>query len=102
MTAFNIEILEARRLLCFSGAVTSAGGGDSIAVGDFNGDVRADVAVFKGSRVAVSLSNGDGTFRQTSTLSGVTGSPVSISTSDVNGDGKVDVRATGFRSNTKN
>src|SRR5688572_23913050 len=98
----TLEPLESRTLLCFSAPITSGGAGSSLAVGDFNNDAKADVAVFVGSKVSVRLSNGDGTFRQSSTLSGVTGNPITIFTpSDQNGDGKMDLSALGFRA-TKN
>jgi hypothetical protein len=72
------------------------------AVGDFNGDGKLDVAVAGGgsttyptSGVAVSLGNGDGTFRQ------ATGSPFSLGQNltaivagDFNSDGKLDLAVT--------
>jgi hypothetical protein len=98
-----IEGLEGRNLLSFSAPVTSAGGGDGLAVGDFNADGRTDVAVFDSkNRVAVSLSNGDGTFRLSSTLSGLTGTPWRIVPGDSNGDGRLDISAWSLKSNTKN
>jgi hypothetical protein len=96
-----VEALEGRRLLCFSAPVVSPGGGDSPAVADFNHDGRDDVAVLAAKgHVVVSLSNGDGTFRQGATLGGVTGTLYSLSAGDFNGDGRSDLRAWGFRSNT--
>jgi hypothetical protein len=49
--------LESRRLLSFSAPVTSPGGGNSVAVGDFNRDGRDDVVVFTNNqgRIGVSL-----------------------------------------------
>src|SRR4051812_48673769 len=98
----TVEALEGRTLLSFTAPVTSAGGRDSLAVADFNRDGRDDVAVFDArGAVAVSLGNGDGTFRPASTLKGLTGDPVRIDTGDVNGDGKPDVTAWGFRASSK-
>jgi len=57
-----------------------------VAVGDFNGDGKPDLAV-GGSPVAVLLGNGDGTF-QPAVNSGPGGGPV---VADINGDGKLDL-----------
>src|SRR5439155_1512105 len=57
-----------------------------VAVGDFNGDGKSDLAV-EGSPVAVLLGNGDGTF-QPAVNSGPGGGPV---VADINGDGKLDL-----------
>jgi hypothetical protein len=64
----------------------------SIAVGDFNGDGRLDLAVGNsvGESVVVLLSNGDGTFAPASVVA--TGIyPDSIAVADLNGDGKPDL-----------
>jgi len=107
-----VEALEDRCVPAFLAPVTSPGGGLEVAVGDMNHDGRDDVAAVSGQvgswtppgwfpyntavlnkdRVSVSLSNGDGTFRQSSTLSGVKGYYLSsIALRDVNGDGHLDV-----------
>ena len=93
-----VEALQDRVRVSFSGPVTSGGGGNSIAVGDFNRDGRDDVVVLsaKGSAV-VSLSNGNGTFRQAATLTGAKGTPTSVSAQDYNGDGRLDVVVWGER-----
>ena len=97
-----LESLEGRRLLSFSAPITSGGAGDSVAVADFNADGLDDVVVFSGSNsVSVRLSNGDGTFRKSSTLSGVKGSPDVIIPADFNGDGRVDVRAISYSETRK-
>jgi hypothetical protein len=64
----------------------------SVAVGDFNGDGKTDLAVANQSdgRVSVLLGNGDGTFQGQQTYA--TGlSPTSVAVGDLNGDGKPDL-----------
>ena len=64
----------------------------SIAIGDFNGDGKADVAVtsYIDNVVNIFLGNGDGTFR--GPVSYATGSyPNSVAVSDFNGDGVPDL-----------
>src|SRR5437867_6658018 len=63
-----------------------------IAVGDFNGDGKPDLAVanVNSNTVSVLLGNGDGTFRPKSDYG--TGSiPVSVAIGDLNGDGRPDL-----------
>jgi hypothetical protein len=80
----------------------------SVAVGDLNGDGKLDLAVTSNisypggyyyagvtvGRVNVLLGNGDGTFMPASTTTGVGGT--SIALADFNGDGKLDVVASGY------
>ena len=76
----------------FQAAVNySAGVGPaSIALGDFNGDGRADLAVVNAEGVSVLLGNGDGTFKAPMNYgAGVT--PTSIAVGDFNRDGKADI-----------
>jgi hypothetical protein len=64
----------------------------SQAVGDFNGDGKADLAVVnqQSNTVSVLLGNGDGTFQpKTDYATGTT--PASIAVGDFNGDGKADL-----------
>jgi len=69
----------------------------SVAVGDFNGDGRADLAVAnEGSgTVSVLLGNGDGTF-QAAVNYAVGTTPGSVAVGDFNGDGKADLAVTNF------
>ena len=67
----------------------------ALAVGDFNGDARPDVAVVnagdgQGGSVSVLLNTGNGTFG-TATSHGVGILPTSIAAGDLNGDGALDL-----------
>jgi len=76
---------------------------DSVAVGDFTGDGKADLAVVNASddTVSILLGNGNGTF------SAATGSPIAVGTQpadvavgDFTGNGKLDLAVTNFNDNT--
>src|SRR5437660_165594 len=79
------------------------GGNDpaSVAVGDFNGDGKLDLAVANigSNSVAVLLGNGDGTFQVP--LSSLVGdAPAFVAVGDFNGDGKPDLVVANRNDNT--
>jgi hypothetical protein len=104
----QVERLEDRSVPAFLAPVVTAGGGVTVAIGDFNHDGRDDVAsingtfqgsnpvsVVAGNKVSVTLSNGDGTFRPAGQLS-VPAKGYYLGAflaSDVNGDGRLDLTA---------
>jgi FG-GAP-like repeat/FG-GAP repeat len=72
----------------------------SMAVGDFNGDGKPDIAVltYVGATVVVLLGKGDGTFTTAPLTPTVGGNPNSIAAGDLNGDGKLDLVVSGYNS----
>jgi hypothetical protein len=83
--------------------VASTGVGPvGIAVGDFNGDGRADFAVTNlsliSNKVTIFTGNGSGGFTTSSVT--VTSVPFGIVAGDFNADGKVDLAVTQFNANT--
>ena len=94
------ELLEGRALLSFVTTVDSAGIDPvSVAVGDFNGDGRADVAVANNSAgsgtVSVRLSNPDGSLAPVSSTAAVPAPTTQLLAADLNGDGKADLVTVG-------
>jgi len=63
---------------------------EAMAVGDFNGDGKLDVALGGDNSLEVLLGNGDGTFSTGQTIA-LSSSPTSITTGDFSGDGKLDL-----------
>jgi hypothetical protein len=93
VSAARTEIVNALPSDGFSAAVNYATGTqpDSVAVGDLNGDGKADLAVANyGPNVSVLLGNGDGTF-QTAVQYAVGSSADSVAVGDFNGDGRADL-----------
>jgi len=72
-----------------------------VALGDFNGDGRLDLAVANtnDNTVSILLGNGDGTF-QPQVIYATGSSPSSVAVGDFNGDGKLDLAITNSSSNT--
>ena len=74
---------------------------NAIAIADFNGDGKLDMAVTNegDNTVSILLGNGDGTFQSQSTFA--TGlAPDAIVSGDFNGDGKLDLAVANFTDNT--
>jgi hypothetical protein len=70
-----------------------------VAVGDFNGDGKVDLAVANGNSVAILLGNGDGTFQAAADY-GTAGGTSSVAVGDFNGDGKPDLVVTNSSDNS--
>jgi len=73
-------------------SVANAGGGQSLALGDFNGDGKLDLALtlFTGPYLEVLLGNGDGSF-QPPTQYFVANGAFFVAVADFNGDKKLDI-----------
>ena len=88
------QTVSASQALVFLAAVNYVAGSwpDSVAVGDFNGDGKADLAVANGvsNNFSILLGNGNGTFQAALTY-GVGNGPIFLSVADFNGDGKADL-----------
>src|SRR5216683_919709 len=94
----------------FQAAVHYAAGAEpiSVAVGDFNGDGKPDLAVAnvgyssgffdRGTNINVLLGNGDGTFQAAANYTAGSG-PQSVAVGDFNGDGKPDLAVANSLSN---
>src|SRR5262245_57020125 len=97
----TVEALEDRSVLSltFAPAVHYGAGTIpvSVAVGDFNGDGKPDLATANrdSGSVSVLLGKGDGTF-QSAVNYGAGFSPVRVAVGDFNGDGKQDLATANF------
>ena len=84
-----------------------SGSVNSIAVGDFNGDGKLDLAIAtvdltaaRSGSVIILLGNGDGTFTQAAGSPTSLSGPYAVAAADFNGDGKLDLAVTSNGSNT--
>lgn len=96
-----VSVAALRPAIAQAQVFSNLGGSDSVAVADFNGDGKPDVAVNDqlGNTVAVSLGNGDGTFQPyKSYATGIR--PYFLATADLNHDGKTDLVVTNTGQNT--
>ena len=89
----------------FAAATTFSSGGsypESVAVGDFNGDGKLDLAVANtnSNTVGVLLGNGSGGFAAVTTFSSGGTSPESVAVGDFNGDGRLDLAVANYNSST--
>lgn len=67
---------------------------EAVAIADFNGDHKPDLATadYFGMRVSIFLGNGDGTFQpQSDQLKFLLSNPSAIAAADLNGDGNIDL-----------
>jgi hypothetical protein len=79
---------------------STPGGAHAIAVGDLNGDGRADIATANPSNTAsVFFGNGDGTLQPKLTF-GTGTTPLALAIGDLNGDGRMDLAVANAWGNT--
>ncbi len=96
----NVNVLMGNRDGTFQTSVYYAvgGGPQAIAVGDFNGDGKSDLAVVNNQSYSISIlqGNGNGTFQDHGDFA-IDNNPVSLAAGDFNGDGRTDLAvARGF------
>jgi hypothetical protein len=99
---------QTRVVIAYSGAgfqtavnYGAGSGAFSVAMGDFNGDAIADLAVanFSSNNVSVLMGTGSGAF-QAPTNFGAGGGPFAVTVGDFNGDGLTDLAVANFNGST--
>jgi hypothetical protein len=102
LTFFSVTRNEGKSVGFGLASSLSLGAGPmSVAVGDFNGDGKLDLAVANLASNTVSVLLGDGTGNFTLASSPATGvNPISVAVGDFNGDGKLDLAVANNASNT--
>ena len=98
----RLEHLEDRTVPAFLTPFGVAAGASegAVAVGDFNGDGRQDIAVSNlNNTISVALGNGDGTF-QAPVVTATTAGSWAMVTGDFNRDGKLDLAANAIGGNS--
>src|SRR5205807_1266513 len=98
----NVSILLGTGTGSFSAATNFAVGSNpiSVAIGDFNGDGKSDLAVANqlSNNVSILLGSGTGSFSAATNFV-VGASPISVAIGDFNGDGKSDLAMANADSN---
>jgi hypothetical protein len=96
-----LTVTNPRSTLSFNEESTIAAGEENVAVADFNGDGKLDLATADGADdlLVVFLGNGDGTFRSQLTFPTGTQDPVYVSAGDFNADGFLDLAITAANTN---
>jgi hypothetical protein len=100
----QISVLRGNGDGTFQSPTSFPGGGGYMAVADFNGDGKPDLAMpgpgnenLLGTSVAVFLGNGDGSFQAGTDFATPTG-PFAVAAGDFNGDGKTDLAVVNYGS----
>ena len=101
----NVSVLLGDGNGAFGSAISFGGAGSgstSVAVGDFNGDGKQDLAAANQSsfNVSIRLGNGSGGFGSAPTF-GAGGNPSAVAVGDFNGDGRQDLAVANFTSSGK-
>lgn len=96
LVVLHLPAVSLAQTVSFSPAVNFAAGDgpNSVAIGDFNGDAKPDLAVANrfGSNASILLGDGTGSFGAATDFP-IGNGPLSVAIGDLNGDGKPDLAA---------